>query len=405
MRAGCSLRPSPTRNRRRVVASIVVALLAAVGSACTDSPSTPLRPTASPPPNPTTLTGITVSNSELMVVEGESATIVVTLDSDPGEDIEVQVRLVRVPHRGLGGRDPDDVTLTPESVTWTATDWQQPRMVARTAIADKVRELVETHEVQVWTYVRGKTGAGQHILAAETVQATTADSRGLVALMGGSEGEIVLEWTPADQRTQRWQYREKAAWALRNGQKYAPTWSAWTDMPNSDADTRSFRVTGLTMRDWIYDFQIRPWGARGPGAASAVIEGYVATVGPDGIPQETPGPLLEPGRRFRHADTTFVVPDGMILSTRRGGDSVTRETFIFLYDETTITRMVIRSSTGETVQKTIWDPLTKSYQAIWTETGDIAESWSGVPPPPGHDIAALWEQIEQSIRREPLPSQ
>ena len=136
-----------------------------------------------------------------------------------------------------------------------------------------------------------------------------------------------------------------------------------------------------------------------------MIAGYVATVGPDGIPQETPGPLLEPGRRFRISDTpfTFVVPHGMILSTGTGGNAVTRETFLFLYDETTLTHMVIRTSTGETVQKTIWDPLTKSYLVIWTETGDIAESWSGVPPPPGHDIAALWEQIEQSIRKDPLP--
>ena len=136
-----------------------------------------------------------------------------------------------------------------------------------------------------------------------------------------------------------------------------------------------------------------------------MIAGYVAMVGSDGIPQETPVPLLEPGRRFRISGTpfTFVVPHGMILSTGSGGSTVTREAFAILYDETTLTHMVIRTSTGETVQKTIWDPLTNSYQVIWTETGDIAESWSGVPPPPGHDIAALWEQIEQSIRREPLP--
>ena len=99
----------PTRNRPRVVASIVIALLAAVWSACTDSPSTPLRPTASPPPNPTTLSGITVSDSELMVVEGEAATIVVTLNSDPGEDIEVRLR--------LGETGSDDITLIPDRVS------------------------------------------------------------------------------------------------------------------------------------------------------------------------------------------------------------------------------------------------------------------------------------------------
>ena len=101
----------PTRNRPGLVASIVIALLATVWSACTDAPSTPRRPTASPPPNPTTLERHHHKSTELMVVEGESATIVVTLDSDPGEDIEVQVRLV-IPFTAttgssrLGGRDP-----------------------------------------------------------------------------------------------------------------------------------------------------------------------------------------------------------------------------------------------------------------------------------------------------------
>ena len=80
----------------------MIALLAAVSSACTDSPppaptaSPPPTATASPPPNPTTLSSITISDTELMLVEGESVAIVVTLDSDPGEDIEVQVRLVRI---------------------------------------------------------------------------------------------------------------------------------------------------------------------------------------------------------------------------------------------------------------------------------------------------------------------
>ena len=379
----------PTRNRPGLIASLVIALLAAVSSACTDSPSTPLRPTASPPPNPTTLSGITVSSPELVLTEGDTASIVITLDSDPGTDIEVRFR------RGRTGAD--DLAFAPDRVAWAAADWQEPRTLALTASIDELGERLETHELQVWTYRRGEVGAGRHILPKAPIHVWVKDPLEPRAFTGGGAGEVVLEWPGwGGPDIQRWQYRYQS--------DYRRDWGPWTDMPNSDADTRSFRVTGLTMRDWIYDFQIRPWGARGPGAASAVTEGYVATVGPDGIPQETPGPLLEPGRRFRHADTTFVVPDGMILSTRRGGDSVTRETFIFLYDETTITRMVIRSSTGETVQKTIWDPPTNSYQVIWTETGDIAESWSGVPPPPGHDIAALWEQIEQSIRREaPLP--
>ena len=403
MRAGCSLRPSPTRNRLGLVASLVIALLAAVWSACTDSPSTPPRPTASPPPNPTTLTGITISSTELMVVEGESATIVITLDSDPGQDIDVQVRLVRVPHRGLGGRDPDDITLAPDSVTWTATDWQQPRTVALTAIADEVRELVETHEIQVWTYVRGKTGPDQHILAAETIQATTADSRGLVAITGGSEGEIVLEWTPADQRTQRWQYREKPAWAYRNGQYYEPPWSAWLDVPQSDANTRSLRLTGLTP-GWVYEFQVRPRPAGG-GAVSMVADGHTATFGPDGIPEEQPGTILERGRRFRlfSTDFTVVVPHGMLLSTGQGGNTRDGLVAVILFDETTGAAAYVHAQTGEMIRETFWDAETNSYKVMNSRTGEITRTWRGHPPPPGHDLGALWDEIEQSIREEPLP--
>ena len=45
-------------------------------------------------------------------------------------------------------------------------------------------ERVETHELRVWTYVRGQTGPAQQILAKETIQVTLADSRGLVTLTG-----------------------------------------------------------------------------------------------------------------------------------------------------------------------------------------------------------------------------
>ena len=323
-----------------------------------------------------------------MLAEGESATIVITLDSDPGTDIEVWFR------RGRTGAD--DLAFAPDRLAWAAADWQEPRRLILTAVVDYFAERLEAHDLHVWTYRRGQIGAGQQILPKETIHVWVKDPLEPRAFTGGGAGEVVLEWPGwGGNGIQRWQYRYRLE----------HVWGAWTDMPNSDADTRSFRVTGLTSLDDIYQFQLRPWGSTGPGAFSGVIGGYVAMVGSDGMPQETPGPLLEPGRRFRISDTpfTFVVPHGMILSTGTGGSTVTREVFAILYDETTMTRMVIRASTGETVEKTIWDPLTNSYQAIWTETGDIAESWSGVPPPPGHDIAALWEQIEQSIRREPLP--
>ena len=393
---------SPTRNRLRVVASIVIALLAAVWSACTDSPPpaptaspTPTA-TASPPPNPTTLSSITISDTELMIVEGESATIVITLDSDPGEDIEVQVRLVRVPHRGLGGRDPDDITLAPDSVTWTATDWEQPRTVEVAAVADEVRERVEPHELQVWTYGSGKTGPDQHILVKETIQLTLADSRGLVALTGGSEGEVVLEWTPADQRTQRWQY------AYKDQYTDDPTWSAWVDVPHSDATTQSLRVTGLAPGGF-YVFEVRPWLRVGAGAASEDVDGFTATIGSDGIAMEEPWFCLERGRRFRifGSDFTFVVPHRMLLCTGQAGNT-TASVVTLLYDETTRTWASFDPRTGEIVTETFWHAATNSYKHVY-RTGEIFRSWMELPPPPGYDLSALWDEIEQSIRREPLP--
>ena len=379
----------PTRNRPGLIASLVIALLAAAWSACTDSPSTPLRPTASPPPNPTTLTGITISYPELMLVERDSATIVIRLDSAPGEDIEVQIR----------AEGTDEVVFTPDRLTWSADEWQQPREVMLTAVADRVDELVETHELQIWTYRGSETGSGRHILATERVQLTLADNRGLIALTGDSAGEFILEWVPADQRTQLWQYR----W--RSDQERA--WSAWSDVPQSGADTASVRLTGLPAGPARgFYFQVR----QRPGSASRFVSEVALGVsgswyGADDIAMVPNLVPLERGGKFRFNSSafTFVVPEGVLLMvTQEGGGGVIIDN---LWDLTTEARMSVETQTGEVLRKTFWDAATNSYQLIWVPTGDIAESWSGVPPPPGHDIAALWEQIEQSIRREPLPSQ
>ena len=388
MRAGCSLRPSPTRNRRGLVASIVVALLAAAWTGCTDSPSAPLRPTASPPPNPTTLTGITISDAEPMVVEGESATIVITLDSDPGTDIEVRFR------RGRTGAD--DIAFTRDRVTWAAADWREPRRLTLTAVVDYFAERLEAHELHVWTYRRGQIGAGQQILPKETIQVWIAERRQLRALAGGGEGEIVLEWTEwGEQGIGRWQYRYRRFHEL--------TWGAWADIPNSDVATRTLRVIGLST-DELYEFQVRPWRLEGAGPASNVARSYTVMVGSDGIPVAHPGFFLERGRRFRFYDSefTFVVPHRMLLSTKQGGGQGGAVVAI-LFDETIGLLMAVEVETGEIVLETFWDAENNSYRAIYSRSGGIYNSWRGVPPPPGYDLAALWDEIAQSIRREPLP--
>lgn len=373
--------------------AILVAVCAVVSAGCNaDPPSTPPRPTASPPPNPTTLTGISISYHELMLVEGESATLVVTLDSDPGDDIAVQLRFAETGE--------DDATITPDRLVWTAADWQHPREVEITGIPDEVTERVETHELEVRTYRGAERGPDRHILVAETIQVTLADTRGLITLTGATEGEMVLEWTPADQRTQRWQYREKPRWA--------PEWSAWLDVPNSDADTRSLRITGLASYR-VYFFQVRPWRSEGAGAPSTVVDGLTLTFGADGLPQSEPGVCLERGRKYRVGHFTLVTPSWTIICDDFSGGnnlpgrlSVTIAGFI---DHVTGAILTLNARTGEIVHKTFWNADTSSYEFRWTDTGDLMESWKGLPPPTGHDLPALWDEIERSIREEPLPSQ
>ena len=72
-----------------------------------------------------------------------------------------------------------------------------------------------------------------------------------------------------------------------------------------------------------------------------------------------------------------------------------------LYDETTRTWASFDPRTGEIVTETFWDANTNSYKGVYTPTGEIVRSWMELPPPPGY--GALWDEIEQSIRREPLP--
>ena len=154
-------------------------------------------------------------------------------------------------------------------------------------------------------------------------------------------------------------------------------------------------------------FQVRPWLRAGAGAASEQVDGPTATIGSDGIAEEEPWFCLERGRRFRifGSDFTFVVPHRMLLCTGQAGHShspvVTQ-----LYDETTRAWASLDPRTGEIVAETFWDANTNSYKGVYRPTGeiiDIIESWMELPPPPGYDLRALWDEIEQSIRREPLP--
>ena len=75
----------------------------------------------------------------------------------------------------------------------------------------------------------------------------------LIAYSGGP-GEIVLEWSSDAVGIARWQYRVR--------DPHSRPWGAWTDVPDSDADTAHVRRGGLA-EDTSYHFEVRPLIAGG----------------------------------------------------------------------------------------------------------------------------------------------
>ena len=129
-------------------------------------------------------------------------------------------------------------------------------------------------------------------------------------MAGGGAGEILLEWTIASEGATRWQYRQ-------SGPGEDAAWGAWTDIPSSDANTMSHRLTGL-QPEQLYQFEVRSWTADGADDASFTREVVALRSGLAGIPIAVPGTALESGRTFLVAETvyTFTVPEGLPLALR-----------------------------------------------------------------------------------------
>ena len=106
----------------------------------------------------------------------------------------------------------------------------------------------------------------------------------LTAVSGGDAGEILLEWTIAEEGATRWQYRQ-------SGPGEDAAWGAWTDIPSSDANTMSHRLSGL-QPEQLYQFEVRAWTADGAGDASSTREAIALRAGPDRIPIALPGTAL-----------------------------------------------------------------------------------------------------------------
>ncbi len=118
-----------------------------------------------------------------------------------------------------------------------------------------------------------------------TVLGRDPDAFCLVAVSDASGDSVTLEWTTAAPiAATRWQYRLHRSPPVRvydHGRVYDDgfedltfgretlAWEEWTDIPNSDAETRGVRVTGLPAGE-AYDFQVRAVTRGGPGEPSAI---------------------------------------------------------------------------------------------------------------------------------------
>ncbi len=117
----------------------------------------------------------------------------------------------------------------------------------------------------VWAADLGWTkGQAVQVWIAPSPSGRPARPSGFVATPG--RGEVVLTWDdPGDAGIVKYQYQHRV---LYNGGEDSG-WSAWTDIPDSGADTTRHTVTGLGTRVTYEDeFRIRAVNADGAGPAS-----------------------------------------------------------------------------------------------------------------------------------------
>ena len=191
----------------------------------------------------------------------------------------------------------------------------------------------------------------------------------LTAVAGGRAGEILLEWTIAKAGATHWQYRQR-------GPGEQDAWEDWTDVPGSDANTTSHRLTGLQLEQ-PYAFEVRRWTATGAGDAYDAVEAVALRAGADSIPIAVPGAALEGGGRFRVGGTvyTFTVPVGLAVAL---GES---------------------TQTSKESTRIRWE----SLEAPTMLSTTLASDTTSTGPP--YDWGPLFLQLRDSIREDPLPGQ
>lgn len=308
------------------------------------------------PVNPTSLTGVTITVDDPLLGEGETATLSITLDSDPGEAITVKLTT---------DATADDLTISPTSVSWTATNWNETRTATVTAVNDTTDESKETWTVEAWPYT---ATSDQPILLADDVDVDVYDDVfTLTPAVSGSgtidpsaakrygkdetitltaapdTGKHFIGWTgacastdPATPTCTVTMDADKTATANFSDNPAAPdlmvisdgsateldlewkggiagttkyqyrrakwdvpsqtlgSWTNWTDVPNSTASTTTYTITGLEPYSG-YHIQVRSVaGATHDGPASESALGATQYAAADNkAPEIEPGQVVE----------------------------------------------------------------------------------------------------------------
>ena len=194
--------------------------------------------------------GVTLSASELEVIEGASGTYTVKLDTRPWGDVTLTV-----------GGTSGEVTVSGSPLTFTSANWNEPQTVTVEAADDA--DLID--DTATLTHSASGGGYGSVKLGKKVVTVTVRDNdvplpakpTGFSATAG--DGEATLSWTnPSNATIIGWKYQQKAG---------SGNYGDWLPIDDADAATTSHTVSGLTNYT-SYGFKLRAVNGAGDGPVS-----------------------------------------------------------------------------------------------------------------------------------------
>lgn len=224
----------------------------------------------------------------------------------------------------------------------------------------------------------------------------------LIAITPAEAGELVLELRPWSTPVAelRWQYRQRG---LENDW----VWSDWQDIPDSDASTRSYRLTGLGSNAAFhpYYFQVRARVGKRVGPASDTVIGIPAAIDERGIATMYPYQIIEGAGTWRLAggSTVIDVPAGGWFRQLAGGQAIVADPgtvplehletgsqlFVNVDTAEEVGRYVPRDATPEATRtvNALFDQIVSSARLDPGQTAIPSE------PPPGRYIAVAGDQL------------